>query len=322
MTLPPKSPFSRWQRARIWLNPAYVWRRLLNNLGPKLLALAAAVVLWFISTGDQRANVQQSYDVPITVRDMTGGAERRAVSGLSPDTVRVTLTGRPERLRELRSSNVEAVLDVTGVPEGSFNRPVIILPPSDTTLSKTVPERVQGFMDTQLTRTLAVTLGVADPAENSLPRYVLTPEKVDISGSGRILGQVKRIVTSPAALAPGEETELPLLALSEAGNVVDDVEIRPSLVSVRRVDTGELPVKTLNVTLAPPPAGLRVTSAMLQPSSVRVIGAPELLARLRDVSGQVVYRPGSYSAQVRLKLPGGAQALDNVEATLQVERSK
>ena len=40
--------------------------------------------------------------------------------------------------------------------------------------------------------------------------------------------------------------------------------------------------------------------------------------RAREISGTVVYRPGSYSAPVRLALPAGAQALENVTVSLSV----
>ena len=310
-----------WRR---WLSPAYGWRRLRHNSGPKLLSLGAALVLWLISTGDQRAQVQQSYDVPITVRDTTGAVgsgERRAVSDLNPETVRVTLTGRPERLNELRASNIEALLDVTGVPEGSFNRPVQIVAPSDTVLSKQTPERVQGFLDSEVSRTLAVTLGVASPAEDSLPRFEVRPAEVQVSAPRRVLAEVTQVVTSPVSLAPGEEGEAPLIALDSRGQVVGPVTLRPASVSVRRLDTGTLPVKALPVVLNPPPAGLRVQSQTLQPRTVRVVAAPELLGRLREVSGQVDYRVGSSTVPVTLRLPAGVQALEAVNVSLVVERA-
>ena len=310
------------ENARRWLSPAYGWRRLRHNLGPKLLALGAAVTLWLVSTGDQRAQVQQSYDVPITVRDTTGAAssdERRAVSDLNPETVRVTLTGRPERLNELRAGNIEALLDVTGIPEGSFNRPVQIVAPSDTVLSKQTPERVQGFVDTRLSRTLTVTLGVASPQEDSLPRFEVTPGEVQATAPSRVLNQVTRVVTSPLSLAPGERGEAPLIALDSRGRVVEEVTLRPASVSVRRLDTGTLPVKALPVVLNPPPPGLRVVTQTLQPRTVRVVAAPELLGRLREVSGQVDYRVGSSTVPVTLRLPAGVQALEAVNVSLVVE---
>lgn len=305
-----------------WIDPRYAWRRVLHNLPAKLLALAVAITLWLVATADRRANVEQGYDVPVTVSDTTGerGTGTRVVSGLSPSTIRVFLSGRPERLRELRGENIEALVDVTDVPEGSFNRPVRVRPPSGTSLIRQTPERVQGFLDTQLTRTLPVSLSVATPPEDSLPRYAVTPTTAAVSGPGRVVATVARLVNSPVSLGPGEEREASLIALDAGGQAVEGVTTRPDTVTVRRLDTGEVPVKAVPVVLNDPPAGLRVTSASVQPGNVRLVAAPDLLARLREVQGTVTYREGTYTAPVTLRLPAGAQALEPVSVRLTVER--
>lgn len=302
--------------------PRSLWRRLMHNLPAKGLALAASLALWFVATTDRRANVEQSYDVPVSVSDTTGGrgVGTRAVSDLAPATVRVALSGRPERLRELRGENIEAVVDVTGVPEGSFTQPVTVQAPTGTSLRSVKPERVQGFVDSVLTRTLPVTPSVATPPENSLPRYEVTPTEATVSGPGRQVSGVTRLVSSPTSLAPGEDRETVLIALDGAGQPVRGLNIKPDTVTLRRLDTGELPVKSLRVLLNDPPAGLQVTGASLQPGSVRVVAAPELLARLREVTGQVTYREGTYTAPVSLQVPAGVQALEEVNVRLTVVR--
>lgn len=312
-----------WQHdTRRWLRPRYVWRRLRHNLLPKFLALAVATVLWFVTTADRRANVEQGFDVPITVRDTTGGDEQRAISNLNPDTLRVTLSGRPERLRELRGTNIEAVVNVTGAPEGGFNRPVTITVPTSTSLVRKTPDRVQGFVDTQLSRTLPVTVTVATPPENSLPRYDASPGEVTASGPSRIVAGVARVVVSPVVLAAGEEREVRLLPLNASGLPVENVTLKPATVTLRRQDTGEVPIKALRVVLNDPPATLRVRSGSVQPSSVRVVGAPEVLRRLREIPGRVSYRAGVYTAPVTLTLPDGVQALDDVSVRLNVQPTK
>lgn len=305
---------------RQWSRPAYVWRRMRHNFLVKLFSLLVALSLWFITTSDRRVNVEQGFDVPITVRDNTQAEGKRAISNLNPDTVRVTLSGRPERLRELRGANIEAVIDVTNVPEGGFNRPLTVTVPGGTTLVRKAPERVQGFVDTQLSRTMPVLVTAATPPENSLPRYTVSPTEAIVTGPSQVMGRVSRLVVSPAALSAGDERELPLLVLDEQGKTVTEVSITPTTVALRRIDSGEFPVKTLRVVLNDPPANLRVVSSSLQPSSVRVVGSPELLARLREVPGTVTYRVGTYSAPVALKLPGGTQALDGVNVNLSVEQ--
>lgn len=320
-----RGPLPGWREnleaGRRWLQPRYVRARWAHNLGPKLLSLLVAVTLWLLATENRRANVEQGFDVPVAVRDTTGGRGEgtRAVGDLNPPTVRVTLSGRPERLRELRPENIEVIVDVTGQAEGSFTRPVTVLAPSGTTVSRRMPERVQGFVDTQLVRTLPVTLSVTMPSETSLPRYQVSPSAASVSGPSRVVATVQRLVTSPVLVPEGSERETALIALNADGQPVGGVVTQPASVTLRRLDTGELPIKTLRVVLADPPATLRVVSLSLQPSTVRVVAAPELLARLREVSGRVTYRVGTYTAPVTLVIPAGAQALEAVSVRLTVE---
>ncbi|MFC3831788.1 MULTISPECIES: YbbR-like domain-containing protein [Deinococcus] len=316
---------SPWRAAletgRRWTQPRYVWARAVHNLGPKLLSLLVALTLWFLATSNRRANVEQGFDVPVTIRDTTGGRGEgtRAFSDLNPATIRVTLSGRPDRLRELRPESIEAIVDVTGQPEGSFSQPVTVTAPSGTVVSRRTPDRVQGFVDTQATRTLPIVLSVSSPPETSLPRYQVTPTDASVQGPGRVVTTVQRVVTSPTQVPAGEERETRLIALDGAGTPVDGVVIRPETVTLRRLDTGVLPVKTLSVVLNDPPPTLRVTAASVQPSTVRVVADPELLGRLREVAGRVDYRVGTYTAPVALSVPAGAQALESVIVRLTVE---
>ncbi len=310
----------RWgQVLRRWVDPRYARERTLHNIGPKLLALAVALALWSLSTADRRANVEQRYDVPVTVVDSTGGRGTRATSALTPESVRVTLSGRPDRLRQLSGRSIEALVDVTGAPEGSFTRNVRVIAPTGTRVLRLEPERVQGFVDTELTRTLPVLLSVAAPSESSLPRFQVSPTQVQVSGPARVVTTVRRVVNTPVVLASGATAEVPLIALDAQNEPVEGVMTMPATATVSRLDSGEVPVKTVTVVLSPPPANLRVTSASVQPSGVRLVADPELLARLREVTGSVEYRVGTYTAPVRLQVPAGAQALENVTVRLTVE---
>ncbi|MFC6592128.1 YbbR-like domain-containing protein [Deinococcus lacus] len=299
-----------------------LWRQATADLIPKLLALLTASVIWFFASEDRRATVEQSFEVPITVRDRTAGQEggsTRAASQLTPETVRVTLSGRPERLGELRGETIEAVIDLTGLPEGSFSRPTTVTAPPGTTLVSTVPERVQGFLDTVTSRTLPVTLSVIPPQGNNLPAYSVSPQQVTVSGPSRQVAAVQAVVTVPEPISSGQSVALRLLALDASGQAAD-VKLSPQQVSVTRVDSGSLPIRTVAVELVPPPAGLSIKNSTLTPQQVRLVGPSEALAGLEKVYGTVGYAPGSSTQAVQLRLPAGVEPLDTVTARLEVER--
>lgn len=315
MTPPPT-----WQR---WLSLPYLLRRLSHQFWIKLLTLLVAIALWFAATADRRANIEQGFDVQVTTTDLTGNETgKRTVSGLAPENVKVYLRGKPQLLADLRKrpQALEAIVDLTDAPVGGFTKRVTVRPPPGTTLIRIEPERVQGFVDLRSSRTLPISPGVTLTTEDSIPRYEIVPQQARVTGPSRVVDQVQRLVTVPLPMTAGEVTETPVLALDADNKPLPDVNISPTSVTIRRLDTGNLPIKTLDIVLNKPPATLKVTQISLQPSSVRVVAAPELLAELREIPGNVQYRAGTYSAPVNLRIPTGAQALENVSVRLTVEK--
>lgn len=228
-----------------------VWRSLTHDWAAKLLALMAACVLWFFASEDRRAIIQQSFDVPVTVRDNTGEAagEKRAVSGLSPSTVKVTLSGRPQRLSELRGQQIEAVTDITNLAEGSFNTVVTVTAPEDTKVIQVMPERVQGLIDTVQTRTLPVTVTTfagesTQLSSTQIPSYKATPAEVTISGPSRSVNEVAQVIYAPITLATGQSQAVHLLALDSDGQPVPDITLRPPVITLTRVDVAVVEVPT------------------------------------------------------------------------------
>ncbi|WP_424951414.1 CdaR family protein [Deinococcus sp.] len=307
---------------RRWFSPAYLWRRTVHNLVPKLAALVVAALVWLVATEGRRANIEVGFDVPLEVRDTTGGSSRRAVSDL-PATVRVTLSGQRSRLQGLQvgniqSGNIEASVDTTGAPEGSFTLPVEVRAPDGTKALRVLPTRVQGFVDSQLSRSLSVTLSAAAPPAGSLPRYTLTPDTVTLSGPSRLVRTVSRVISQPLNLGAGASASSRLVALNADGEPVTGIVIRPASVNVRRSDLGALPVKTVEVLLPPAPAKLNVLSSAVSPTTIRLVGPPAALAGLNSVIATLTYRTGNYSVAPTFKLPSGVQALDSVLVSLKV----
>ena len=301
---------------RQWLRPGYVWRRSVHNLLPKLAAVVVAALVWLVATADRRANIEVGYDVPLEVRDTTGGASRRAVSGL-PATVRVTLSGQRSRMQGLSASTVEASVDTTGAQDGSFTLPVSVLAPDATRTLRVLPARVQGFVDSQTSRTLAVTLSAAAPPPGSLPRYTLTPGTVTLSGPSRLVRTVSRVISQPLDLGPGQAASSSLVALNARGQPVTGILIRPAGVTVRRTDLGTLPVKAVPVLLPPVPASLSVQGSVT-PTTLRLVGPPAALAGINSVTAALTYRPGTFQVTPTFSLPAGVQALDSVLVNLRV----
>lgn len=214
-----------------------LWRSLTHDWAAKLLALLAACVLWYFASEDRRTIIQQTFDVPVTVRDNTGEAagEKRAVSGLSPGTVKVTLSGRPPRLRELRGEQIEAVTDITNLAEGSFNTAVTVTAPDGTEVVQVTPERVQGLVDTVQTLSLPVTVTAFAAGAEGAARYEVQPAKVTVSGPSRSVSEVAQVIYAPISLEAGQSRAVHLLPLDSEGQPVPDITLNPPSVTLTRL---------------------------------------------------------------------------------------
>ena len=299
--------------------PDYLWRRLLHNLPQKALALLAAVGIWLLATQDRRASVERTFDVSLAVTDGTPGVQRRGVSGL-PRTVRVTLQGQRSLVQPLEPADVRASVDVTGVPQGNFQETVHVAAPDGVRVARLSPTSVSGFLDAESTRTLPVSVTATDLPQNAIPRYEVTPQAVRVSGAKRSVDTVSRVITAPVALEAGRSREARLIAVTASGAPVTDARTDPTTVTVRRLDSGELPVKIVRVVLPDPPATLQVVASDIEPASVRLVSNTETLARLREATAKVPYQVGKYSVRAGLELPDGVRSLDSVVVTLEVRR--
>ncbi len=313
----PVSPPAPPSKPRPLTSIHYWFGRLRHNFAQKFLALLVAVLCWYFATEDRRATIQQRYSVAVEVRDNTYSSGKRAVSTLIPANVQVTLSGARQRLASINAGDIEAYIDVTDLPEGTFSRNVRIDNPDNTRTVKVVPATAQGQIDAERRRVQSVVVSMAMNEGNAgLSRYQASPAQVTISGPSRLVGSVAQVTTAPLSLDVGEQQAANLIALNTRGAVVN-VTLTPPSVTVRRTDTGHLPVRSVPVVLSTAPAGFKVT-ARIEPPTVRLlesVGTPNLM----NVRVQVPYRVGKYSIQPDLTLPAGVYSLDRVTVHLTVE---
>lgn len=281
-----------------------------TNVAPKLLALVAAIGVWFFATAEQRESVERGVTVPLEVRGVSG----RSYSGVPP-TVRVTVRGPRGPVTNLSGRDVTAAIDLSEQPEGDFVATVTATAPGSLVVVGSDPPRVSGLLEDQVSREFPVTVSmVFSPEASVLARYVSTPEEVTVLGVQGAVNSVATVVTAPVALEPGGSTQVPLVALDGAGAVVPDVLFAPGTVNLRRVDRQNLPVRTLPVQLNTPPPDLEVVFGLVQPSAARVLGGEGLSVLPLEVN----YRAGTYTTPGTPQLPPGAVLLDEIAVSLEV----
>src|SRR6202162_337390 len=89
---------------------------LLRNLGTKVLALAIAILVWFVFSAQQRERIsERSYRIPLSIANVPPGT---LIASPLPPTIEVRVRGPFTALRQLDPAKLEAVVDLADAPPG------------------------------------------------------------------------------------------------------------------------------------------------------------------------------------------------------------
>ncbi len=279
---------------------ASLWQRLTHQWPAKLLSLLAAFLLWYQlrQTGPV---VERAIERPLEIIGL--GPDQVAVG--VPERVLVRVRGDERTVNGLRPEAVLAYLDLHGLKEGPFSKPVVVQLPAGVVLAAVIPARVEARVEKS--------------AEGEIPLYAFAPNRALVPADGhvRVRGAAPLVARARYALALGPEDRLRVVAVGAAGEPLA-LEVEPKMTRARFAGP-LLTRRELPLALPGPPPSLSVKQAQL-PRAIPVVGPPEVLAKLAFVTGEVEWRAGSYVAPIRLKLPEGVYALKAPWGSFVVER--
>ena len=83
---------------------------------PKLVALAASLVLWFAISAERRERlIERTFDVPLA---LIGVPDDLIITNRVQESINVRLRGRQSQLRQISSATLEATVDLSDAREG------------------------------------------------------------------------------------------------------------------------------------------------------------------------------------------------------------
>jgi YbbR domain-containing protein len=203
-----------------------------HNFGLKVLALAAAVGLWFnIASEPELATIVA---VPVDYKNFPRDL---VISSSIVDSISVEARGPASRLRDMQESHASAIIDFAGVKapgERTFNLTQAELrTPRGVTLVRAIPQQLRFRFERQVTAKLPVEVAYSGvlPRGMTIGRAVVVPPEVEITGPESRVIAARKALTDPFDLSrvsgnAGEKAE-------ELSTYVADPEIR--FVSVPRV---------------------------------------------------------------------------------------
>jgi YbbR domain-containing protein len=213
--------------------------RVFRNPGTKLLALAIAVLIWFVFSAQQRERIsERSYRIPLSVANVPAGT---LIASPLPPSIEVRLRGSFTALRQLDPDKLETVIDLTNAQHGEK---IYRLAPEDVNVPREVdviaiaPSEVRVALDTIAEKSLPITARLTGkPAEGfETAEVTVEPRVARLIGPASALSKMTSVETDPISLADRTASfsvpatvmaDLPGVRVREGQVVTVNVRLRP-----------------------------------------------------------------------------------------------
>lgn len=297
-----------------------------RNLGYKILALAAAALLYLI------ASAQQTNRVPVEVfvqPEVAGVPENLVLTGPPPGES-VTVTGPTSLIEAFKSQSVKARLDARSAHPGVNRLPLLWNIPDSVRgkLQLQGPEDVRVSFEAPEVKTLPVEVLFenAPPPGFQYKAPLVIPRQVKVSGRTSEVEKVTRLVASldNADVSGAIERTVDVVAQDAKDRTVESVNVKPERVRVQlllqRTPATKALLLSADLTGTPAP-GFRVTGYRFTPGSALVSGDQTLLMRLSSLELPVSVSGLKQTTTRRLDLtaPTGATLVGVKAANVTIE---
>ena len=284
-----------------------------RNWPAKLLSLLAAIVMWFFIMRDQNPVMEVTYIIPVQVQNLNSGY----IIEDAPDVVRVVLAGPRDTIMSMKSDNLRAYIDASGVKPGQNNVTINFTPPAGMNLVEVKPDNITINVDEYAEKTIPVEIVPIGKFSDdiALKSVTIVPKEVTVSGRKQQVNAVSKVVmkVNVAGQTKNFSAVSTLEAWDMAGNVLD-VHINPNqgqaqyeLNLLRKEKAVPITVPTVGTVAE----GYEVKSTSATPTQLTVTGreemsdsVTEIQTELIDVSGATETVQGNYN----LVLPNGVNS--------------
>ncbi|MCL4466460.1 MAG: CdaR family protein [Chloroflexi bacterium] len=266
-----------------------------RNLLSLFLSLGLSFVLWAVVVNQQNPEVTKFFEssIPLTVRNIPSGM---VVSSVGAETVRVQITTTLDHWNSVAPTSFKAYVDLSKADVGALEYPIKVeTTDGQVRVESTQPATTEVRLAVQKRKTVPVRVNILDSVpfgyEAGAPQ--ITPSQVEVVGPQN---QVEAVVTAVIDLQiGGARTGINQSFKPEprdaAGKPITGVELNPPLVVVDVPVVQQVAYKLVpvvpdvsgNVAL-----GYQIVGIVPDPTTVTVVGDPQVLDRLSQVSTQPV----------------------------------
>lgn len=275
-------------------------KRLMNNIGLKILAFFSAVILWLVVVNTDDPVKDKTYtDIAVTVlneeilsQDQEEPKTYQIVD--NTQTISVTVTARRSVLGKIKAKDIQATADMkeltlkTQIPievsimgyEGDYEK------------AYALPKNLQVKLEDEKSSKFPITPTTKGTVRDG---YVLgeikaVPEKVSIRGPESVLGRISRITAEVevSGLSSDAVIASSIVILDEDNNEIDQTLLKNNLgaegvsVSVQLLRTKNVPVN-FDTTYISAADGYSFTKIDYEPKEIQITGNQEELDKIQGI---------------------------------------
>lgn len=215
---------------------------LLRNLGLKILALAIALLVWFVLSAQRRERIsERSYRIALSVVNIPGGT---IIASPVPAAVDIRVRGPFTALRQVDPEKLEAVIDLQDSSQGERLyrlAPEDINVPPEIEVIAIAPVEVRIVLDAVAEKILPI---VAKVTGKPAPGFIVTdfavePRVARIVGPSAALAKMSSVPTDPVSVDDRSDSfSLPATVLADAPGVrVREGQVVTVTIHVRPIPT-------------------------------------------------------------------------------------
>lgn len=264
---------------------------LFKNLSLKILALASALVFWFIVLGLQ--NAPREFETPLEVKPFNLSEQYTVVGALPYAKVRILADKDVQQ--QLQAKDFEVYLDLKSAEPGKLTSAVYVTSKNPkVTIVSVAPESITLMIEKKSQKEVMVEYEVIGKVKDGfqLKNVKIDPERVTLLGAGSTLSAIKKV----KVLIPLTGTESRPLTLSnvglvdQAGKPLEGVKTSPESIDAF-VDIASTQQEKV-VPVKPKFTGVLkngfISKMTMQPSTVNIVGDIKVLESLTGLETEPI----------------------------------
>lgn len=264
-----------------------------NNRALKLVALAIAIVLWLYVGIEQDPISQRTYNVPITVENLSADK----VATVSKERVNVKVMGRETRLDGITSEDFKAYVDLSDAKTGDSEAEVHVSLPNEVYFAKLDPSHVNVYVEQREGETMNVDIvrtGML-PDGITIEDMSVEPQNVFVSGNEDALAMVAKVGVAVELddIYSDSKKDVPVQLYDYEGNIIEQGELKvyPEQVTLNiKVNEADIqksvPIQAELVGSLS--EGVQVDSVTVDPQTALVEGLPKDLAKITEIKTEPI----------------------------------